>query len=116
MMAGLLDTRGKPAFAKATYFVSHAWRSWENMRVDFMNLKGQLHSLNDNSPEIVYGFLRERLRNAAWRTCILLRQGSQDALRNDDVDAAAEISRWARYLDGFPINDTGQMVMAEALA
>jgi hypothetical protein len=79
-----------------------------------MNLQGQLESLKDNSTDAIHSFLQEKLRCAAWRTSVLLRQSVSDFLEKDNAFTAAEVRRWAQYLDGYPVDGGSYLFLAEA--
>jgi len=84
--------------------VHKAWDALQVMRVEFSSLAGQLRGLKDNSPDTVIGFLKAKLQSAAWRTSLLLRQASRDALQQDRLHDFAEVQTWSKYLDGHPLN------------
>eukprot|EP00747_Dinoflagellata_sp_TGD_P028596 gnl/TRDRNA2_/TRDRNA2_133361_c0_seq1.p1 gnl/TRDRNA2_/TRDRNA2_133361_c0~~gnl/TRDRNA2_/TRDRNA2_133361_c0_seq1.p1 ORF type:complete len:1380 (+),score=268.15 gnl/TRDRNA2_/TRDRNA2_133361_c0_seq1:606-4142(+) len=93
--------------------VQLTWDALENIRLDLMSLASQLRSLKDSSPATVLPFLQARVRCAAWRACVLLRQSAQTALVHNRPEDATEIRRWIRYIDGHSINGGSHIVVLE---
>eukprot|EP00929_Paragymnodinium_shiwhaense_P101781 TRINITY_DN64965_c0_g1_i1.p1 TRINITY_DN64965_c0_g1~~TRINITY_DN64965_c0_g1_i1.p1 ORF type:complete len:2661 (-),score=763.07 TRINITY_DN64965_c0_g1_i1:747-8729(-) len=91
------------------------WDAMESIRVDFMNLSLQLKGIKSGKTEDILAFLRDRLKVAAWRTGLLLRQGLDSTLEKGVTQSIPELRRWQRYLDGYSLDGSGEMLRLQAL-
>lgn len=93
------------------------WDALQGMGTEYNRLRTHLRALTDASsdPQAVAALLARRRLCATMRASLLLRQLGRASLGQGALEEAAEVVRWAQYLEGFPADGGSGVLVPGAI-